>query len=85
MSDGDVVVADNDLLNEQPDDALAFQHVQALDLGSQTLEEFAQRVSEPQVGGLIGELGTQRFEFRLQPRLTLPQLGHGPTKLVQAE
>ena len=59
MSDGDAVVANDDFLDEQPDDALALKHVQSLDLSAQALEEFAQRVSEPQVGGLIGELGTQ--------------------------
>ena len=58
MSDGDAVVADDDFLDEQSYDALAFQYVQALRLRAQALEEFAQRVSEPQVGGLIGELGT---------------------------
>jgi hypothetical protein len=79
MSDGDAVVADDDFLDEQSDDALAFEHVQTLHLRAQTLEEFAQRVSEPQIGGLIGKLGTQRFEFRLQPRLALAQLGHAPS------
>lgn len=78
MSDGDAVIANDDFLDEQPDDALAFKHVQSLDLRAQTLEEFAQRVSEPQVGGLIGELGTQRFEFRLQPHLALAQLRYAP-------
>jgi hypothetical protein len=78
VSDGDAVVADDDFLDEQSDDALAFQHVQTLHLRAQTLEEFTQRVSEPQVGGLIGELGTQRFEFCLQPRLALAQLRYPP-------
>ena len=78
MSDGDAVVANDDFLDEQSDDPLAFQYVQALDLSAQALEEFAQRVSEPQVGGLIGELGTQRLEFCLQPCLALAQLGYAP-------
>ena len=78
MSDGDAVVANDDFLDEQPDDALAFQHVQAPGLRAQALEEFAQCVSEPQVGGLIGKLGTQRLQFCLQPCLALAQLGHAP-------
>src|SRR5450755_227730 len=85
MSDGDAVVVDDDLLDEQSDDALAFEHVQALHLRAQTLEEFAQRVSKSKICGLIDELGTQRFEFCLQPCLALPQLGHSPAQLVQAE
>lgn len=85
MSDGDAVVADNHFLDEQSDDALAFQNVQALHLCAQARQEFFQRVSEPQIRGLVSELGTQRFEFCLQPRLALPQFGHAPTQLVQAE
>ena len=79
MPNGDAVVTDDDFLDEQSDDALAFHHVQGLGLVVQTLKELAQRVSKPQVGGLIGKLGTQRFEFGLQPGLTLAQLGHAPT------
>ena len=56
MSNGDAVLADDDLLDEQSDDALAFQHVQILGFVAQALEEFAQRVGQPQVGGLIGQL-----------------------------
>ena len=85
MSDDEAVVANNDFLDEQSDDALAFQYIQAWRLCVQTLEEFAQRVSEPQVRGLIRELGTQRVQFRLQPCLALAQFGHAPSELFQAE
>jgi hypothetical protein len=57
MSDGDAVVADDDLLDERSDDPLAFQHVQTLRLRAQLLEEFAQRVSKSKIGSLIDELG----------------------------
>jgi len=63
MSDSNAVIADDDLLDQQSGDALTFQHIQAPGLVAQTLEELAQRVSEPQVGGLVGELGIQGFEF----------------------
>ena len=76
MSDSDAVVVNDDFLDEQPDDSLSFQNVQALHLRAQALEELAQRVSEAKIDGLIGQLATQRFEFRLQPCLALPQLGH---------
>jgi hypothetical protein len=42
-------------------------------------------VSESKICGLIDKLSIQRFEFRLQPRLALPQLGHSSAQLVQAE
>jgi len=85
MPDRNAVVADDDFLDEQSHDALAFQHAQPLGLGAQALEEFTQRVSESHVGGLVGQLGTQRVELRLQPRLALAQLGHAPAQLVQAQ
>jgi predicted Zn-dependent protease len=50
MPDRNAVIADDDLLDEQSRDALAFQHAQPLGLGAQALEEFTQRVSESQVG-----------------------------------
>jgi hypothetical protein len=59
MSDGDVVVANDDLLDEQSDDALALQHIQTLCLRAQTLKEFAERVSESKICGLIDELSIQ--------------------------
>ena len=59
MPNGNAVVAYNDFFHEQSDDALALEHVESLHLGAQALEELAQRVSEPQVGRLIGESGVQ--------------------------
>jgi hypothetical protein len=59
MSDCDVVVANDDLLDEQSDDALAFQHVQTSCLRAQTLKEFAERVSESKICGLIDKLSIQ--------------------------
>jgi RNA-directed DNA polymerase len=85
MPDRNAVIADDDFLDEQSHDVLAFQHAQPLGLGAQALEEFTQRVSESQVGSLVGQLGAQRVEFRLQPRLALAQLGHAPALLVQAQ
>ena len=79
VPDGDAVIVDDDLLDDQPDDALASQDVQVLCLSSQPLEEFVQRVGEPQAGALIGQLVAQRFQFRLQAVLALAQRGHAPT------
>ncbi|WP_088954916.1 hypothetical protein [Variovorax sp. HW608] len=76
MSDRDGVVVNDDLLDEQPDDALSFQNVQILHLHAQAFKELAQCVSEAQINCLIGQLASQRFDFRLQPCLALAQLGH---------
>ena len=59
MANRNAVVAYDDFFHEQSDDSLSFAYVQSLHLGAQALEELAQRVSEPQAGGLIGELGVQ--------------------------
>ena len=85
MSNRNAVVADHDFLDEHTDDVLAALHVHAFDVSAKTLEEFAQCVSESQIGGLIDELCAQRFEFGLQRCLTLAQLGHSPAQLIQAE
>jgi hypothetical protein len=82
VPDGDAVVVDDDLLDDQPDNALASQDVHVLGLSSQPVEEFVQRVGEPQAGALIGQLVAQRFQFRLQTGLALPQRGHAPAQLV---
>ena len=60
MTNGDVVAPDDDFLDDQPDDALALKHIQILHLGTQALEEFAQRMCEPQVGCLVAELIIKR-------------------------
>lgn len=85
VPDGDAVIVDDDLLDDQPDDALASQDIQVLGLSSQPLEEFVQRMSEPQAGALIGQLVVQRFRFRLQTGLALAQRGHTPAQLVEIE
>ena len=59
MSDGDVAVANDDLLDEQSDDALALQRIQTLCLRAQTLKEFAERVGKSKICGLIDELSIQ--------------------------
>lgn len=85
MPDGDAVVADHDLLDDQPDDALAGEHVHGLGLGMQTFEEFIQGVGEPQTSTLISQLAIQRRQLRLQPHLALTQRGHAPSQFVQVE
>ena len=59
MSDGDVVVANDDLLDQQSDDALTLQDIQTLCLRAQTRKEFAERVSNSKICGLIDELSIQ--------------------------
>jgi hypothetical protein len=85
VPDGDAIIVDDDVLDDQPDDALVSQDVQVLGLSSQPLEGFVQRMGELQAGALIGQLVAQGLQFRLQPRLAPAQRGHAPAQLIQIE
>ena len=50
MPDDDLVVADEDFLDEKPQDALAFQYVEGPRGRPQSRKERGQRFSEAQVG-----------------------------------
>ena len=69
----------DDFFYQQSDDALARNHINVLCLSAQTFEKFPQRVNQPQVRGLIGKLGIQRFQFSFQACLPLAQFWHALT------
>ena len=50
MPDDDLIVANEDFLDEKPQDALAFQYVEGPRRRSQSRKERGQRFSEAQVG-----------------------------------
>lgn len=85
MANRDAVAANDDLLDEQPDDALALGHIQGLRPVAKACEKLVQRVRQPQVRGLIGQLRGEGLLLGLQARLALAQLRHAPPQLVQVE
>jgi len=50
VPDDDLVIADEDFLDEKPQDALAFRYVDSICRRAQSSEECSQRFSEAQVG-----------------------------------
>jgi hypothetical protein len=50
MPDDDLVIADEDFLDEKPQDTLAFRYVEGTCRRPQSREERSQRFSEAQVG-----------------------------------
>jgi hypothetical protein len=61
VPDDDVVVADQDLLDQQSNDALALDYIESLGRRAQTGEKRGQRFSETQIGGAVGRLLCDRL------------------------
>jgi hypothetical protein len=79
VPDGDLLRADKDVFDEEPQDALALWDTGATGAGSQLGEESFQVVGELEVGLLVGELGVQGIELATQVSLAGTQVRHpGP-------
>src|ERR1700738_611278 len=63
MPDDDFVVADQDLLDQQSDDALTLDYVESFGGRAQTGEKRGQRFSETQIGGAVGRLVCDRLQL----------------------
>ena len=61
MADDDCVVADQNLFDQQPDDALPLVDVEAIRRGPQALQERRQCFGETQMGGAVLCLGRDRL------------------------
>ena len=66
VPDGDLFWADEDVLDEQPHDALAFVDVAGGGGGAQAGQEGVQVVGELEVGLLVGGLGVQGLQLAAQ-------------------
>ncbi|CAE6839861.1 hypothetical protein R20943_07049 [Paraburkholderia aspalathi] len=78
MANGDAVVGHHNLLDEQSRDALTVLNVEGLGMAAQTLQECRQRFRQPQIGGLVDQLGAERAKLVLQTLLTLSHRRHAP-------
>ena len=81
MPDDDRVVANEDVLDDEAHDSLAFQDVKCVGGATQAAEERRQSLGKAQergaIGGLVSDclqLGTQRLFALAQRRHTLAQL-----------
>ena len=66
MADRDVVFADQDLADDEPDDLLALLDGQVLRGGGEARAEPVERLGEFEVGLGVVQLGVQRVELRLE-------------------
>ena len=85
VPDGDLLRADKDVLDEEPQDALALWDAGAAGAGSQLGEESFQVIGEFEVGVLVGELGVQGIELAAQVSLAGTQVRHPGPQLVDGD
>lgn len=74
MADRDVVVADQDLPDDEPDDLLALLDGQVLGVGGEPCAEAFECLGELEVGLGVVQLGVERVQLGLHGGLTLAQL-----------
>ena len=85
MADRDVVFADQDLADDEPDDLLALLDGQVLGVGGEAGAEAVERLGELEVGLGVVQLGVERVELRLKGGLAFAQLGGAGAELVERD
>ena len=75
MADGDSVLADEYLADEQPQDLLALLDRQLLGVRGQARAEGFERLGELEVAFGVLQLGVERVEFCLHGRCALAEHG----------
>ena len=75
MADRDLVLADEYVADEQPDDLLALFDRELLGIGAEARPEAVERLGELEVGFGVVQLGVERVELGLQGRFALAQPG----------
>ena len=85
MADRDVVFADQDLADDEPDDLLALLDGQVLAVAGDARAEAVERLGELEVGLGVVQLGVERVELRLQRGLAFAQLRGAGAELVERD
>ena len=85
MPDGDAVIVNQDLLDQQPEDLLALVDVEGFRGFAQTPEKAVQRIGQPQDDGFIGPPVPQGLQFAPQALLALAQVGHPATQFIERQ
>jgi hypothetical protein len=71
VADGDVVVADQDLADDEPDDLLALLDGEVLGVGGEACAEALECLGELEVGLGVVQLGVERVQLRSEGGLAL--------------
>src|SRR3954447_22424639 len=85
MPDGDLVGVDEDVLDEQPQDALTFGNGGGGGLGAQVGEEVLEAVGELKVDLAVGQLGVEGLDLLAQAVLAGAQRGHAGAQLIEGD
>src|SRR4051812_2614485 len=85
MPDGDLVGADEDVFDEQPQDALTFGNGGGGGLGAQVGEEVLEAVGELKVDLAVGQLGVEGLNLLAQAVLAGAQRGHAGAQLIEGD
>ena len=85
MPDSDFVIADEDILDEKPQDALAFRYIEGIGRRAKSSKERGQRFGQTQVGCTIDQLIDDRLQFGIVRLLAPPQLRHALAQLIQRQ
>ena len=85
VADDDLVGADEDVLDEESQDALAFGDGRGSGLAAQAGEEVLEVVGELEVDGSVGELGVEGVDLLAQAGLAGAQLGHAGPEFVEGD
>jgi hypothetical protein len=76
VPDDDLVIADENILDEKPQDALAFCYIESRRRRAQASEERGQRFGQAQVGLTIDQLIDDRLQLGVVCVLAPPQFRH---------
>ena len=85
MADGDVVVAEQHLADNEPGDLLALLDRESVGVGGEAGAERVERFGELEVGLGVVQLGVERVQLDAQGRLTPAQLGHAGAELFERD
>jgi hypothetical protein len=83
VADDDGIVGDQNFLDQQANDALAFMDVKRLSTRAQAREKGRQAFSQAQGGGVFGRLFGDRTQLRFRPLLAAPKVRHAAAQLIQ--
>lgn len=83
MADRDLVLADEHVADEQPDDLLALFDRELLGVGAEARTEALERLGELEVALGVVQLGIERVKLGLQGRFALAQHGGAVAQLIE--
>ncbi|MEV7387068.1 hypothetical protein [Streptomyces sp. NPDC091215] len=85
VPDGDLLRADEDVLDEKAQHALTFGDVGGPHAGAELGQETLEVVGEFEVGVAVGELGLKRVELAAEASFAGPQVRHAGAQFVDGD